>query len=330
MTRRSMLLGGLRLVLARSGAVVWTYIANLGVALLFTLRLHAQLASMLDHSLAAERLNAAFDMGTLASVFFHLGHRVPSQGAAAYGGVPVYFLIYFLLVPGALFAYRTSAPAKLGTMLSVGVSFFWRFVRITLLTLIVSGIVLGPLMALQSAWANHVNEHVVGFSVYWHLLPGWILIVLVASILRLYFDLVEVYTVQLDEHLRPNGKPDRRVRRTLIPAAKALWRNLGRALGTFLLVGALSAIILGATTWIAVHTLAQPRVWPAFLLVQCGMFFSLFARYWQRGAETMLAAEFPLVVQVVVTESVPVVEAFVPEEPGRFRMPGRESDETEG
>ena len=292
--RRSMLIQGLRLLLRHPGALVWTYVANLAVALLFSFHLHAQLSSLLDHSLAAQRLNSAFDLGVAASAFGRLTYRQPSSGAAAYAGLPLYFLIYFLLVPGALFVYRVGVSAGLGTLILNGVTFFWRFVRITLLTVLVSGIVLGPLFALQGAWAAHVEEHIVGVSAVYHELPGFLIILLVACVLRLYFDLVEVYTVQLDTFLRSNGKRDTRVRKALLPALRGLWRNLPPALGTFVLLALLGMTVFFLTGRIALHTLAQPRVWPAFLLIQLGLFFNLAMRFWQRAAETVLSAGDPL------------------------------------
>ncbi len=42
------------------------------------------------------------------------------------------------------------------------------------------------------------------------------------------------------------------------------------------------------------HMLAQPRVWPTFLLAQLGLFLMLFTRFWQRGAETSLALQNPI------------------------------------
>jgi hypothetical protein len=292
--RRSMLMGGLRIVLRHPGAVVWTYVLNLGIAVLFSLRLHAQLASLLNHSMVAQGLNAGFDLGVAAAALQRLGEHTPSGGATMYAGLPVYFLVYFVLVPGALFSYRIAAPGRLAILMSSGLCFFWRFVRIALLTVLVSALVLGPLLAVNSAWGAWVVEHEVGGAQLWWRLPVWIAIALVAALVRLYFDLVEVYTVQLDDRYLANGRPDRRVRRTLIPAVKTLWSNLPRALGMFVvtaLVGVLAVVLTGR---IAVHMLAQPRVWPAFLLIQVGMLVSLLTRYWQRGAETVLVADYPL------------------------------------
>ncbi len=297
MRKRSILIHGLGITLRRLPALLWTYVFNLGLAILFSLGLHHSLSSILDHSLANQRLISAFDLGTVAETIMHL-HQGPSGGSAfsaAHTGIFVYLAIYFLLVPGTLFCYQTSYPARLGTLFQQGFLFFWRFIRITLLALIIGGLILGGLSALQRRWATHVDNHVVGLHSFLLRLTGLVLIFLVASVLRLYFDLVEVYTVQLGQHLRPNGKPDRRVRHTIRPAFRTLRNNFGRAWGTFLFLAIFGAAAVVFTGRIAMHTLAQPRVWPQFLLVQIGLFLMLLTRFWQRGAETALSLQFPII-----------------------------------
>ena len=292
--RRSILWHGLLLVLRFPGALLWTYALNLGVAVLFSLRLHAQLGSILDHSLEAERLNTAFDIGVLAEAAHRLALMVPASGGTQYAGLPLYLLGYFILVPGALFCYRTQESSRLSNLVSAGVSYFWRFVRITLLTAVVSGVILGPLIALAAIWASRVNDTHVGASAFWLAVPGTVVILLVAALLRLYFDLVEVYTVQLGGRTMRNGKPDRRIRLALMPALRALRLNFGRAYAVFVALTLLGFSAVALTGRIVVHMLAQPRVWPAFLLVQGGLFAMLATRFWQRGAETVLAGDRPL------------------------------------
>ncbi len=302
MRKRSILIHGLGITLRRLPALLWTYIFNLGLAILFSLGLHTSLSNILNHSIASQRLVGAFDLGTVAETIMHL-HEGPSGGAAfstAHTGIFAYLAIYFLLVPGTLFCYQTSSPACLGTLFQQGLLFFWRFIRITILTLILGGLILGGLIALQDLWAAHVDNHAVGLHSFLARLAGILLIFLVASILRLYFDLVEVYTVQLGQHLRQPGfgrpaRPDRRVRRTLGPAFRTLRHNFGRAWGTFLLLALLGAVAVVFSGRIAMHTLAQPRVWPMFLLAQLGLFLMLFTRFWQRGAETSLALQHPII-----------------------------------
>ena len=66
---------------------------------------------------------------------------------------------------------------------------------------------------------------------------------------------------------------------------------------------------------VALHTLAQPRVWPMFLLMQAGLFATLFTRFWQRGAETILAADTPIQPEVAELEEVPFEDAMSDPEP---------------
>ncbi len=292
--RRSILVHGLKLTLSRPRAILWTYVFNLGTALLFSWRLHNELDSILAHSLASQRLTSAFDLGVAFQAFFRLNDQAPDTGRSGLIGPILYLVLYFLLVPGTLFTYQTAAPARLAILLSIGLQRFWRFLRIALLTLILAAVLLGPLAAAQAAWSAHIDETLTGTPALLAQAPGWILIALVAALIRLYFDLVEGYTIQQGEQLRPDGIPDRRVRRVLLPALKTLALNLPRALTAFVsltLVG-LAALIL--TGRFALHLLAQPRVLPIFLLAQLGLLLLLFTRFWQRGAETILIFDYPL------------------------------------
>src|ERR1700760_1490947 len=135
--RRNIFLDGLSIALRRLPAVLWTYVFNLSLALLFSFSLNRQLGALLNHSLASQRLSNGFDLGVIGEIFLHL-HEGPVGDAGAsigHGSIPLYLLLYFLLVPGTLFCYQTGAPARLSTLLHQGLLYFWRFVRISLLTL---------------------------------------------------------------------------------------------------------------------------------------------------------------------------------------------------
>ena len=293
--RRSIFLHGLSLTLRRFPALLWTYVFNLGLAVLFSLHLHAQIASIMDHSLASQRLIGGFDLGTVGNLFLRL-HDASSGSATTsnYASIPLFLILYFLLVPGTLFCYQTNSRTRLSTLLHQGLLYFWRFVRITILTLLVSGLILGPLSFLQTKWAEHVDNHAVGLHAFLGRNAGLVILFVIASILRLYFDLVEVYTVQLGLHIRNNGKSDRRVRRTLRPAWRTLRAHFAEAWPVFFFLTILGAASVIVTARISMHMLAQPRVWPMFLLAQAGLFLMLLTRFWQRGAETSLALQHPM------------------------------------
>ena len=286
-----MLLHGLRLTLTHPGPLVWTYVFNLGIALLFSWRLHAQLGSILDRSLEGQRLTSAFDLGTVLEAVQRLGEHAPGAGYSRYAGLPLYLMLYLILVPGALFSYQSRAPARLSILLSSGLSFFWRFVRIMLLTLFAGVMVMLPLAALNDRWAEYVDDRWVGMPAFGFKLLGITVLVVAACVLRLYFDLVEVYTVMLGDQFRPSGKADRRVHRVLLPAFKTLCANFPRAFFSFFALTAVGLLAVLGTSYLGAQTLAQPRVWPMFLLAQAGLFLMLLTRFWQRGAETTLACD---------------------------------------
>jgi hypothetical protein len=296
---RSILVHGLGVALGRLPAFLWTYAFNLALAVAFCLPLKVQLSNLLDHSLAAQRLSSGFDLGTMATAAMRVHGDDPGQASALTGhaSIPLYLLLYFLLVPGALYCYLTRTHARLSTLLRQGLIHFWRFVRITVLMLLAMFFLLGPLVLLQQRWAGFVDDRFVGSPALLLTLAGLLVVLLAASLLRLYFDLVEAYTIQLGTHVRPGGKPDRRVRRTLGPAFHLLRNHLARAWLVFLLLAALGALAAYLSGRAAMHMLAQPRVWPLFLIAQLGLFIMLFTRFWQRGAEASLVLQHPILLE---------------------------------
>jgi hypothetical protein len=323
--RRNIFLHGLSLTLRRLPALLWAYVFNLALAFLFSISLNLQLSKLLNHSLAAQRLSSGFDLGPIGETYLHL-HEGPLGDAGAVTGhasIPLFLIVYFLLVPGTLFCYQTDAPARLGTLLQQGLLYFWRFVRITLLTLLVSALILGPLFILQGKWADNVDDRIVGRPAFLLILAGNIVLFLVASILRLYFDLVEVYTVQLGQHRRPTlfgqqPKPDRRVRRALAPAWRTLRRHFPEVWPVFLFLTLLGFAAVILTARISIHMLAQPHVWPMFLLAQFGLFVMLLTRFWQRGAETSLALQNPILTPILPAAA--PVDATDALHPSRIRL----------
>ena len=293
--QRNLLLGGFGIALRGLPALLWTYVLSLGAALLFASRFYGQWDALLSHSLAAQSLTSGFDLGTLASGFMRLSERVPGGNPPHFGGLLVFAIVSFVLVPGTLFCYAAPAPTRLSTLLRFGIEHFWRFVRITLLFLLVGGVVLGSLSALRAALSGVIDDHIVGRPAFLLNAVGFVILFLVATLVRLYFDLVEVYTVQLGvQTTRPHTRSDRRIRLTLKPAWRTFTRRFASAWLTFLLLTVLGLSVLALATRFLVESLAQPRVWPAFVVMQLAILFDLFTRFWQRGAETILAEDHPL------------------------------------
>jgi hypothetical protein len=300
---RSLLIHGLRLVLRSFPALLWAFVFNLIYAAFNTMRVASSIGAITDTSLAAKPLHQGFDLGTIGALAIKL---FENKGFSAASGtsITLFLATYFLLVPGTLLCYQTDTPARLSTLFQAGILHFWRFVRILILSLIVMALVLGPLGVIYSKYSDYLDLHVVGRSGSLLNLAGILVLALVAAILRLYFDLVEVYTVQLGLQLRPSGKPDRRVRKALLPALRAFKHSFLRVYETFILLSILGLAAIAGTSYVAAHTLAQPRSWPIFVLTQAGLFLMLLTRFWQRGAETTLSLNHPIP-EVVEEEDLP-------------------------
>ena len=291
---RSLFIHGLGLTLRRFPALLWAFAFNFVYSAITTARVSSAIGVVTNTSLAAGPIAHGFDLGTVGGLFLKLNEG-PGLTPGISASVLLYFATYFLIVPGTLFCYQTGAPARLSGLLQVGLLHFWRFVRISVLTMVVMGIVLGLLVAIWSKVSDRIDATIVGRPAFLLEAAGLLVIMLVAAVMRLYFDLVEVYTIQLGLHLRPSGKPDRRVRRTLLPAFRALRQNFSRAYLVFVFLSILGFAAVVVTGRIAMHSLAQPRVWPMFLLTQAGLFLLLLTRFWQRGAETTLALTYPII-----------------------------------
>ncbi len=323
--KRMLLTSGLSLTLRNWPAFVWTYVFNLGLALIFALPLHQQIATITAHSLASQRLTGAFDLGTLLAVTMKLSQGPGPATLSSYFSTPFYLVLYFLIVPGTLFCYQTGTPAHLFALLQSGFVHFWRFVRITLISLVVSGSILAGLNALRNRWSDHIDQNTVGRPAFLLNLAGLVLIGLVAAILRVYFDLVQVYTVQLGLIQFPadpgkKGRPERQIRRTFKPAWRTFRRNFFRLYLTFVFLTLLGLAAVVVTARTAMHSLAQPRVWPMFLLAQLGLFLMLLTRFWQRGAETVLVVANPIPLPMAVIPTPIVSESHFGEPaPGKIQ-----------
>ena len=137
-------------------------------------------------------------------------------------------------------ATRRAVRRRLFPLLQSGFAYFWRFVRITLVTLVIAGPTLAGLNALENLWTAHVDKTMVGRPGFLLGLAGVIVVLLVAALLRVYFDLMQVYTVQLgacSSRKWAEGR-QRQIRQAFKPAWKALFSNFFRTYLTFVLLTA--------------------------------------------------------------------------------------------
>jgi hypothetical protein len=290
----NLLVQGFQLALRNWPFVVWAYAVNLVFGLLAGIPFAAGLAPYLDHSLAAQRIGGTIDLTYLGELAIHLRDTsfFPIAVHAAGWLNLLQLLVLFVLFAGTVFVYVSAEPPRLSVLLRGGVAYFWRFVRAAILVGCVAGLILGVLFAARSALLARASAVFVDRKMFYYSAISGAVILLVALLLRLWFDLVEVYVV------RNAMDGERRAHRALLPAFKLLRRYFFRTVGSFFLIGVAGLSALALCLYLWKEFVPAHQVWIACLLAQVGLFLLLASRFWQRGLEVALvmSADPPIVV----------------------------------
>ena len=286
----NLLLQGLQLGLRNWPCVVWTYAVNLIFALLGGIPLSSGLSSYLDHSLAAKQIAGTMDTSYLREL------AIQVRGTGFFPVVihtsvwinMIQVLVLFVLFTGSVFVYVSAEPPRLSVLLRGGIAYFWRFVRAAIVAGFAATLILGLLLGVRGLLLDHVRNVYVGRQIFIYSAISAGLILLLALVVRLWWDLVEAYIV------RNAMDGERRILPALLPAWRLLFRHFFRAFGSFFVAG-LAGVFAFALCLFLWRLLPAHQVWIACLLAQLGLFLLLAGRFWQRGvgATLVMSADPP-------------------------------------
>jgi hypothetical protein len=273
--------------------VVWAYAVNLVFGLLAGIPFATGLAAYLDHSLAAQRIAGTIDVAYLGELLMHL-RETSFRPIAIHTAVwlnLLQLLMLFVLFAGTTFVYVSAEPPRLSVLLRGGVAYFWRFVRAAILAGCVAAVILGILLLARVLLLDRISAVYVERTMFLYAAISGALVLLVALIARLWWDLVEVYIV------RNAMDGEGRVRHALLPALRLLGKYFFRTVGSFFLSGMLGVGALALCLFLWKQFVPAHQVWLACLLAQLGLFLLLASRFWQRGIEATLvmSADPPIV-----------------------------------
>jgi hypothetical protein len=190
-------------------------------------------------------------------------------------------LVLFVLFAGSVFVYVSSEPPRFSVLLRGGIAYFWRFVRAAIVAGFAASLILGLLMGIRGLLLDHARDVYVERQIFVYSAISAGLILLVALLVRLWWDLVEVYIV------RNAMDGERSIVPALLPALRLLFRHFFRTFGSFLVAG-LAGVFAFALCLLLWRLLPAHQVWIACLLAQLGLFLLLAGRFWQRGIEATL------------------------------------------
>ena len=282
--------------------IVWFYLLNLALAGLGAAAFSNQAHDFLDHSLLSDRLLHGLDISVLIEMFSQ-----PDFGPTHAAGVSglhfalIFFVAVALFLPGVLQGYASTYRLPREDFFRACGRNLWRFLRLMIVAGIVMGIVAGLLFALRSALLTKADESTNELLPFYVSMTCLLVIFLVMTALRIWFDLAQADVVLSDQ---------RAVRRSIGVAFRHSWRNLGRLVGSYIVTTIVAAMILVAGILIWMKLVPPASVFGAILVSQLTLLLLLIPRFWQRG----VAVSYYLqnMVQPVAVQSFAPAPVIVP------------------
>jgi hypothetical protein len=272
---QSLLGSGWTLLARNKRYIIWFYVLNLALACLGAASFGNQAHDYLDHSLIAERLVHGFDLGVLMEMFAQ--PEFGSMHAARVAGVHfalVFFIATALLLPGVLQGYASTYRLPREDFFRACGRNLWRFIRLMIVAGIVMGAVAAVLFVIQDLLVKKAAESTHELLSFEVRVVSLIVIFLVMTASRIWFDLAEADIVLSDQ---------RAVRRSIGLGFRHMWRNLGRLLGSYVLTTLVAAVVLLVGLWVWMKFVPPASVLGAIFVSQLMLLLLLIPRFWQRG-----------------------------------------------
>lgn len=272
---RNLISAGAGIVSRNKRYVAWFYLLNLAFAHFGATAFSGSAHNILDHSLYADRLLHGFNLGVFAELVARPEFGpLPAASHPAMMFAVVFFLASLLFMPGVLLGYASDHRLPRDEFYRACGRNVWPFVRLSLFFTVIAGVVasilFGALNALMAAADKTSNERLPFFVQ----LLGTGIIFLVLTIIRIWFDLAQTDVVLCDQPA---------VRKSVVAGFRKTRRNLGRLLGSYLVVAivALVVLVIGFSLWYAI--VPPGSVVGAFIIGEATLLLLLATRFWQRA-----------------------------------------------
>ena len=255
--------------------IVWFYVLNVLLAWFGAGAFQNQVHGILDHSLYAEKLLKSFDIAVAVEMVTRpeFGPTMASAGPAMHF-IVMFFLLTALFLPGVLQGYASTYRLPREDFFRACGRNLWRFIRLMIVAGIVMGVSAGILFSLNGFLGKKAAE-----STNELLLPeiqfgGLLVIFLIMTVLRIWFDLAQTDVVLSDQ---------RAVRRSIGKGFRHTWRSLGSLLGAYVVSTVVAAMSLVVGIWVWMKFVPAASVAGAVVVSQLTLLLLLIPRFWQRG-----------------------------------------------
>lgn len=274
MPKRGMVSTGWALAVRHHRILWWMFFVNLVLAWLASLPFRVAIGRVLNNSLAADKLVKQFDIATMLELISR--PEVPVGALSAASLAPsLIFLVYVLFITGGIISvYREDRKLSKAEFFEHSGGYFWRMVRLALLSLIPFGILAGCLAAVH-AWSNRLSDNAVSDKMgFWVLLVFGFVIALSMLFVRAWFDLSEARTVALNE---------RGMFRNCLHSLGLALRGFSHLLGTYFVTTLAGGVVVAACLWLWLRIPHQDTI-GAFVMLEIALLARFFVRLWQKAA----------------------------------------------
>jgi hypothetical protein len=272
---QSLLSDGLSRVRHNKRYIFWFYVLNVALAWFGAGAFNSQVHAILDHSLHADRLVNGFDLGVL----FEMVGRPEFGPTLALAAPAMHFAFFFFLLtalflPGVLQGYASTYRLPREDFFRACGRNLWRFLRLMIVAGVVMGAVAAALLGIRSALLKAAEESTNELLPFYVSMATLLVIFLVMTALRIWFDLAQTDLVLSDQPA---------VRRSIGVGFRHTWRSLSRLLGSYVVSTIVAAIVLVAGLWAWMKWVPPASVFGAAVVSQLTLLLLLIPRFWQRG-----------------------------------------------
>ncbi len=272
---KGLLSSGLGMVGRNKRYILWFWLLNLTLAEFGTSALRRSAHTILDHSLAAERLVHGFDLSVMIGLFARPEFgQMQAMTTPALCFAFVFFMATALFVPGIFQGYASTYRLPRDDFFRACGRNLWRFIRLMIVAGIVMGIAAGVLFALNGALVKKAGESTNELLPFEMRMTGLAVIFLVMMTLRVWFDLAEADIVLSDQ---------RAVRKSIAAGFRYTFHSLGPLLASYVVATIVAAVVLLGGLWTWMKIVTPESVWGAFVVSQLTLLLLLIPRFWQRG-----------------------------------------------
>ena len=315
--QKGVVAAGFALLWRRRSVLWWVFVVNLGCGLLGAVPALTTLSQALGNNLAGQKLTRGFDLGMLAELM-----RVPEVDLGrTFGAVYMFaflFMLFMLFVSGGILeTFKLDRKLTTGEFFAACGAYFWRLVRLALLSIVPFVIVAMIYQGLSKA-ADHFGDRAIADQVGVFLsVAAFVIFLLLGLWVRLWFDVAQARAVVLDQ---------RSMWRDTWRAFRITWQALRHLFRAYFCISLVAWVTfaLGLVIWAHLPATSTLLI---FLLLELIVFAQLLTRLWQLASATTWYQRHPDAIAVGVVEVVeflPVVPETIEPEPLPPGDPGPE------